>query len=159
HFRQIGDRTEFLLRVVRNVLVERGVDCVRGGCQQQRMTIGFAARNVLRADQRAAAALVVDHHRCAQVVCHAFGHGATHEVGGAARREGNDDRDGAVGEAVGQCHRGGGKSSQSCYQTCSQPLLKLHALSPCCSNKWNDVSVLLIISYSEDSRQSVLNAL
>src|SRR5690606_36253658 len=123
------------------------------------MTIGFAARNVLRADQRAAAALVVDHHRCAQVICHAFGHGATHEVGGAARREGNDDRDGAIGEVVGQCHRGGGKGAQGCYQTCSQPLLKLHALSPYCSNIWNDVSVLLIISYSEDSRQSVRSAL
>jgi hypothetical protein len=90
---------------------ERAVDR-----HQQRVAVGRGLRDDLGADDGVGARPVVDDDLLAQIFAHLLADEAAEEIGGAARRERNDERDLARRIGLGgrcrnekrqQCHRAG----------------------------------------------------
>ncbi len=95
------DRSQILRRVIRQLLVEGGVEhqrAVVGG--QHRVAVGRGARRFRRRNRRVAAGLVLDHHRLAQASGQALPDAARQEVRPAARGIRHDPAHG-LGRVIG----------------------------------------------------------
>ena len=89
--RQRHDVDEVLGRVVGQLGVDRRIDRVRVGIDEQRVAVGRRLRHRRRADRAAGAGTVLDHHRLAPVSPTSFArHEAPDDVGRARRRERDD---------------------------------------------------------------------
>ena len=94
------------------------IDRERGASgHQQRMAIWPRAGHEFSTDNGIGAGAVFDLDRLAEQACHAFGQKAAHDIRAAARREGNDDGDGARrGAALRQSWAGQAKRGEACQQ-------------------------------------------
>ncbi|MNX57975.1 hypothetical protein D3C86_888020 [compost metagenome] len=101
------DRAEFktLDAVVRRLLHQRRHDVARGRAQQQGVAVGLGPSHEARADGRAAAGLVLHHHRLAQALFQRARQAARHDVGRPPGRVRIDQRDGVV--RIASRHGGG----------------------------------------------------
>ena len=103
------DRIEALHRIVGQRLEQAGVVRERARGHQKRVAVGRRARGELRADIAARARLVVDHHRLAPARLNFLADQPRQDVRTAARRERNDDGDGAARLLRGRAARNCGK--------------------------------------------------
>ena len=94
---ELGDGGKILERVVRQLVIEAGIDSVGARRQQQRVAVRVGKRDGLHADVAAGAALVLYYHRRAQRLLQRRCHEPRDNIGGATRRVGHDDLYGAVG--------------------------------------------------------------
>ena len=117
------DRRKRLLHVERQLLVEIGIDGMRGGRRhQQRVAVGIAVGDEGRADVGAGAGLVDDGERLLERGGILIRHHARQDVGVAAGRERHDDLRRArwivaLGDAGGRCRDGedrGRHSDEDC---------------------------------------------
>ena len=92
--RRHGDRSEVLHRIVGQRLVDGRINRDRARlAEQQRIAIGLRLGDEIGADDRARAALVLDHDRLAGILRDLLGHDARHRIRPAARRVGDDELD------------------------------------------------------------------
>ena len=92
-YRRLADRHEILERVVRDRVVEAGVDHVGAGGEQDGVAIRLGRAAIAVADVAAGAALVLDERRSAHHLLPFGGDDARYDVGRAARRVGDHDLD------------------------------------------------------------------
>ena len=101
HARDHRDRREVFQRVVAQLRIESRVHGERADvAEEQRVAVGRAARDELGADLARRAAAVVDDDLLRPHFAELLRDDAAHEVGGARRRERDDDADGARGEVA-----------------------------------------------------------
>lgn len=103
------DGREALHRVERQALRERRRGAEGGGHEEQRMTVGRAARDEVGADVPGRARLVLRDHRDFPALGKPWGEQSREKVGAGAWRERNDEVDCARGEFLrdGQARRAG----------------------------------------------------
>ena len=102
HQRHARERGEILDRIEPQFRVQALVDGVGADrAHEDRVAIGRGARHELGADIAAGAGAVVDDDRLAKVLADELPQHARQDVGGAAGRERDDDRDGLGGEGLG----------------------------------------------------------
>ncbi|MNQ81412.1 hypothetical protein D3C85_964340 [compost metagenome] len=111
------DGREAGFRVVALLLVQADIDGQRaGGAEQDGVAVGLGVGHVLGADVAAGAAAVLDDDVLLERLSEFFGQAARQGVGGAARRKGHDQRDGANGRVGVRSERGsrdgGGRGRQ-----------------------------------------------
>ena len=92
------DRRKVLHGIVRQFLVERLVDGKRGrGRHQQRVAVGLGLCDLVGAERRAGARLVLDNDGRVKPALELVGDQPAEKIGGAARRIGHDHLDGPAG--------------------------------------------------------------
>ena len=117
-----GHGLKVLDRVVRQVLVQAGVDGVRAdGAAKQRVAIGRRLGHKRCANAARLAGLVLDHHSLFQRLLQLVGDGAANDVGGATGGEGHHVADGLGIGPVARLGMGlGGRQCAQCgQQRCS----------------------------------------
>ena len=129
HVDHLGNRREGPQRVDshlrKEVLVRRHV-AHRG--HEERVAVGIGARRDLGADRAACAGTVLDHHRLAPEVGETRRKKTRHDVGAAARREGDDDPDGLVGKGVGHPDGQAEQQREYFFHRCEKSVIPLHDL-------------------------------
>jgi hypothetical protein len=92
--RDAADRGEILARIVAEIRVEARRDAERPAvAEADRVAVGGAPRHRPRAGRATGSGTVVDHHLLAEQLAQLLGDDAHHDVGAAARRERNDQRE------------------------------------------------------------------
>jgi hypothetical protein len=91
-----GNRNEVVDRIVGQRLVERGGGTLRGGQQQDGVTVGIGLGGRGGADRAAGAGAVLDHEGLADLLRHLIEHDARDGVGGVAGAHRADRHDHAV---------------------------------------------------------------
>ncbi|MNT21674.1 hypothetical protein D3C72_1570210 [compost metagenome] len=108
----VGDRAQLSARIVGQLLVQRQVGRDRAGNgHQQRIAVRRRLGDVVGADDAAGTALVLHHHRLAELARQAIADGARQRVGQPARRVGDDQVDG-LGRVGALCAGRGGRGGQ-----------------------------------------------
>ena len=110
--REAADRRQILERVVRQLFVEADIDrkCA-GGADREDVAVGRRLGDRIEPDRTAGAGPVLDHDGLAEARLQLRLEGARHDLGGAARREGDDQPDrarriGLRGDAAHEAHKG-----------------------------------------------------
>jgi hypothetical protein len=87
----LGDESERLHRVVRQLLVHGGTEGIRRRDHQHGVAVGIRLRGQLDAEISARARAIVHHERLAQAIAQMLREQAADDVVAAARRKGDDE--------------------------------------------------------------------
>ena len=105
--RGLADGGEIFQRIVGEIVAERRIDGDGAdGREEQRVAVGLRLRDILRRDRAAGARLVFDRDRHAQQPLHFVGDQPRGDIGGAARRESDDQPDRTGRIILGACRAG-----------------------------------------------------
>src|SRR5262249_11915748 len=121
------DPDEIRERIVGRVVHDRGNEYLRAGiAEQEGMTVRLRARDLGGAGHAASAASVLRHYG-AEERLHLLRPQPADDIGGAARRERNDEPDGAIGISKGAWHWHRGRQHR---HAASQHVASVHGVSP-----------------------------
>ena len=93
----VADRDEILHRIERQRIVEAGIDRERGGAEQERVAVRIGMGDIFHAEIAAGAAAVLDDESLSGRLLQGRRDQAADNVGGTARRIGDDEFDRPVG--------------------------------------------------------------